>query len=118
MRIIHLHLTQFKDINRVLREELEEGLYKIIEGPIAYTWDDEYRGYFKEIGVETRQNPRMYTSVHYVIEANRKTRSTCEIQVRTLAEEIWGEVDHKINYPHPTTVFSCREQIKVLVLHF
>ncbi|MGH9905928.1 MAG: hypothetical protein ACRD8U_10160 [Pyrinomonadaceae bacterium] len=39
---------------------------------------------------------------------------TYEIQVRTLADEIWGEIDHKINYPYPHDSLSCREQIKAL----
>jgi hypothetical protein len=41
----------------------------------------------------------MYTSVHYIIGSGSQTPLTCEIQVRTLMEEVWGEVDHKINYP-------------------
>jgi len=56
----------------------------------------------------------MYTSVHYVVEANTKTRYTCEIQVRTLMEELWGEVDHTINYPHKTPSIACSEQIRAL----
>ena len=56
----------------------------------------------------------MYTSVHYVIEANTRTKYTCEIQVRTLMEEVWGEVDHRINYPYATDSLHCLEQIKVL----
>jgi len=36
------------------------------------------------------------------------------VQVRTLFEEIWGEVDHALNYPTPTETISCREQLKVL----
>ena len=38
----------------------------------------------------------------------------CEIQVRTLFEEIWGEIDHTINYPHSTESIACKEQLKVL----
>ena len=38
----------------------------------------------------------------------------CEIQVRTLFEEIWGEIDHSINYPHRTNSIACVEQIRVL----
>jgi putative GTP pyrophosphokinase len=113
-RILHLHTTQFQQLNRALIEVLEEARYKLIEGPIAYVWDDESRKYFQGIGVETKDNPRMYTSVHYVIEANTKSKLTCEIQVRTLAEELWGEVDHRINYPDPTDILACSEQIKVL----
>jgi hypothetical protein len=29
-------------------------------------------------------------------------------------EEVWGEVDHMLNYPVPTDVLSSREQLKVL----
>ena len=38
----------------------------------------------------------------------------CEIQIRTLYEEIWGEIDHYINYPTPTNSIACREQLRVL----
>lgn len=38
----------------------------------------------------------------------------CEIQVRTLYEEIWGEIDHYINYPYPTDSIACKEQLRVL----
>ena len=56
----------------------------------------------------------MYTSVHYVVSSASRTKITCEIQVRTLMEEVWGEVDHAINYPDPSELLSCREQLKVL----
>jgi ppGpp synthetase/RelA/SpoT-type nucleotidyltranferase len=29
-------------------------------------------------------------------------------------EEVWGEVDHSINYPEKSDSHSCREQIKAL----
>ena len=29
-------------------------------------------------------------------------------------EEVWGEVSHIIDYPHPSKDLACREQIKVL----
>ena len=34
--------------------------------------------------------------------------------MRTLFEEIWGEIDHAINYPHPIESIACSEQLKVL----
>jgi putative GTP pyrophosphokinase len=114
LRLLHLHTAQFADINAALLEQFDELGYRVMEGPVAYVWDDEYQKLFKSFGVETRQNERMYTSVHYVVEANTRTKRTAEIQVRTLAEELWGEVDHLINYPHESEIFTCREQIKVL----
>jgi putative GTP pyrophosphokinase len=113
-RIIHLHTRQIEQIDIELRKILEEQRWKIIEGPKARTWDDESRDYFKSIGIKTLATPNLYTSVHYIIKPNTKSSLTCEIQVRTLMEEVWGEVDHKINYPHKSDSISCREQIKTL----
>src|SRR4029077_5093148 len=70
--------------------------------------------YFEKIGIETVSRDSMYTSVHYVIEPSQKTKVRCELQVRTLMEEVWGEVSHKVNYPSPTDSVACREQLKVL----
>jgi putative GTP pyrophosphokinase len=114
LRIIHLYTRQMDAINKALLSLFEEEKYRLREGPTARTWDDESRKYFKEIRIATRKSPSMYTSVHYVLEPNRRTKYTCELQVRTLMEEVWGEVDHTINYPHPTNIVSCAEQIAAL----
>ncbi len=55
-----------------------------------------------------------YTSVHYLVKQHVGSQICCEIQVRTLFEEIWGEVDHAINYPEKTDKEVCRDQILVL----
>lgn len=114
IRILHLHTTQMADINRCIQSIIAEQAIELIEGPSARTWDDEYRSYFKSIGIETQDSENMYTSVHYVVASNSRTKITCEIQVRTLMEEVWGEVDHSINYPHRTDSVPCREQIRAL----
>lgn len=114
IRIIHLHTSQFKEIDRCLNHLLEDFFFRLLEGPTAKTWDIEYKEIFKSMGVEVEDNPRMYTSVHYVFVTDSKQPVTCEIQVRTLMEEVWGEVDHTINYPEPTQSLACREQILVL----
>ena len=113
-RILHLHTRQMGDIDRALRHCLDQELYTLVEKPTARTWDDETRDYFRQIGIKTKDSETLYTSVHYVIEPKGRVRYTCEVQVRTLAEELWGEVDHTINYPHASNSISCREQIAVL----
>jgi ppGpp synthetase/RelA/SpoT-type nucleotidyltranferase len=45
---------------------------------------------------------------------NAASHFKCELQVRTLAEEVWGEVSHTIDYPDPTESVACKEQLKVL----
>jgi putative GTP pyrophosphokinase len=115
VRILHLHTRQMTEIHRVLTELFEEARFRVVEGPFARTWDDETKRYFESIGIKTEESgPSMYTSVHYVIDSNSRTRYTAEIQVRTLAEELWGEVSHVINYPTPCESLACKEQIKVL----
>lgn len=113
-RILHLHSQQIVAIDSELRKVFAEYRYRLHEKPKARTWDDEYREFFRSVGIRTVPSPKMYTSVHYVVESFSETKCTCEIQVRTLAEELWGEVDHSMNYPKPCAVETCREQIKVL----
>ena len=113
-RILHLHTRQMGEIDAALRELLDVAQCDLFEQPFAYIWDDESSTYFQGIGIRTEFNPRMYSSVHYVVQPRSKAKVTYEIQVRTLADEIWGEIDHKINYPHQHESLACREQIKAL----
>ncbi len=113
-RILHLHTRQMEKINKVILGLIDEAQYPFLEKPKARVWDDESKAYFESIGITTELSPNMYSSVHYVIGASSKTKLSCEIQVRTLAEEVWGEVDHSFNYPYPSESVACREQIRVL----
>jgi len=115
VRILHLHTRQMAQIHEALADLLSHARIPIAEGPFARTWDDETKEFFDTVGIETRQSgPSLYTSVHYVVDSYSKTKFTAEIQVRTLAEELWGEVAHTIDYPIPCPDVACREQIRVL----
>jgi putative GTP pyrophosphokinase len=115
LRILHLHTSQIVGIDKELSAVLKQFSYSVIESAKARTWDDEYRSYYESVGIGTTSTPnKMYTSVHYVVSPQITSKLTCEIQVRTLAEELWGEVDHAMNYPLASKVAACREQIKVL----
>jgi ppGpp synthetase/RelA/SpoT-type nucleotidyltranferase len=114
IRLLHLHTRQISSIDSVLRQIIHEQRFDLEEGPFARTWDDESRAYFREHRIKTQASPSLYTSVHYVVGSASRTKITCELQVRTLMEEVWGEVDHLINYPHESRSVACREQIKAL----
>src|SRR5262249_39062420 len=105
---------QMGQIDKAIRSILGEERYRIVEGPVANTWDDEYREYFHRIKIRTTARPSMYTSVHYVVESGARSSPRCELQVRTLVEEVWGEVSHTVNYPDETKSIACREQLRVL----
>lgn len=114
IRILHLHTKQVQKIDEHLKSIIAEQGLGLLEGPFARTWDDEYKKVFESFGFETQSSDRMYTSVHYVLTDKTQASFTCEIQVRTLMEEVWGEVDHTVNYPVPSKSLPCREQILAL----
>jgi ppGpp synthetase/RelA/SpoT-type nucleotidyltranferase len=116
-RILHLNTDQLPFIADGLSALFEEELYTLHEKPTARVWDDEARAFFKKLGFKIANKPSrpsFYTSVHYVVKPSKKTEITCELQVRTLMEEVWGEVDHLLNYPHKTKILACKEQIAAL----
>ena len=115
VRVLHLYQDQFPLIHVEILEKIHKQKdWTLVEPPKAYTWDPESKQFFEslEIGVEIKES--YYTSVHYVVRPRMDSPLCCEIQVRTLFEEIWGEVDHTLNYPTKSENLACREQLKVL----
>lgn len=115
VRVLHLYQEQFEIIhNEILKKIKVLGEWTLIEDPKAYTWDPESKKYYESLGISTEVRETYYTSVHYVVKLNNNNNICCEIQVRTLFEEIWGEIDHALNYPHKTDSVACSEQLRVL----
>jgi len=114
VRLLHLHMRQMEKLHSLILQVIEDEGYVLSGKPEAKTWDLEYERMFKKLKLKVVRNESLYTSVHYVIKQNSTTRRLCELQVRTLAEEVWGEISHKINYPHETDSVACKEQLKVL----
>ena len=113
VRILHLHTDQIGPMNERIRAVFREQKYRVWK-PVANIWDREAEGYFRSLGFRIVVRDTMYTSVHYDVQLNTATGVCCELQVRTLAEELWGEVSHTIHYPNPTSSIACQEQLKVL----
>lgn len=115
IRVLHLYQDQFIEINQAINEKIKNGDWVLVEEPKAFTWDPESVDFFKNLGISTELRDTFYTSIHYLIKPNNPNAVVCcEIQVRTLFEEIWGEIDHTINYPHKTGSIACKEQLRVL----
>ncbi|MFZ1528851.1 MAG: RelA/SpoT domain-containing protein [Ferruginibacter sp.] len=116
LRVLHLYQDQFPSIHSQILNYINEGDWAFVAPPKAMTWDPESKSMYDDLGIQTELRETYYTSVHYLVKPNNNSSNPlcCEIQVRTLFEEIWGEIDHSINYPHPTNDISCREQLRVL----
>lgn len=114
VRVLHLHQLQFAEIHAIICDQIDAGHWCAFEPPKAFTWDPELTKHFESLGLETVFRETHYTSVHYVIKPNENLPTTCEIQVRTLFEEVWAEIDHVLNYPEPTDSVACKEQLRVM----
>lgn len=115
VRVLHLYQEQALAIHSAIIDKVENQRDWVFnEAPKAYTWDPEAQGFFANMGLDVHVKDSFYTSVHYLVRPRADSPHCCEIQVRTLFEEIWGEVDHTLNYPNPTDNVACREQLRVL----
>lgn len=114
VRLLHLHTVQMEQIHPAITEILHQNRYRLREKPVVYFWDIESRDFFERLGIKAIERREMYTSVHYVVSPATRPEFRIELQVRTLMEEVWGEVSHLIDYPEPTDVLACREQLRVL----
>jgi ppGpp synthetase/RelA/SpoT-type nucleotidyltranferase/tetrahydromethanopterin S-methyltransferase subunit F len=99
LRALHL----FKDDCLSIHSELL-GLWDPQETPIVYVRagdSSDLLDRFEELGLQIKSHPAGYRSVHYIV-ANKVTRVNvlAEIQVRTIFEEGWSEIDHQIRYPN------------------
>lgn len=114
VRVLHLHQDQFPGIHEAIIEKVNNRDWHFVEDPVAYSWDPESKEFYDGLGITAKIKPSFYTSIHYVVKPNPSSPICCEIQVRTLFEEIWGEIDHTINYPIQTESIACKEQLRVL----
>lgn len=106
VRALHLFKIDCLDIDKSLKETWTE-----IEPVVAYIRSgdsNEMKEQFQNQGFEVKEHNAGYRSIYYVVESTPHKRKTItEIQVRTIFEEGWSEIDHAIRYPN----FSDNEQI-------
>ncbi|MEW6657850.1 MAG: hypothetical protein AB1424_04240 [Thermodesulfobacteriota bacterium] len=102
IRALHLFKEDWEPIHNFIIEKWEQQLH---EKPLVYVRKGDppeflkrYEG--KDLIVE--EHPRGYRSIHYLIETSltAKIKFIVEIQVRTIFEEGWSEIDHQVRYPY------------------
>ena len=73
------------------------------EKVVVYCRDGDHKDYIDECenrGCTVKKHSKGYRSVHYIVkqEVNKEEIHCAEIQVRTIFEEGWSEIDHRIRY--------------------
>lgn len=114
VRLIHLYPHDVKAVHDVIVDHAQKKDWILAEKPKAYTWDPDSVSFLTSLGLKCELKPSFYTSVHYLVKPRRQSTAVCEIQVRSLLEEVWGEVDHKIKYKGLTQDERINEHLAVL----
>lgn len=93
-------LTLFKEDWLGIHEKIMDTYENVLwEPPFVYLREgDDDSLYQGKVEIRKKES---YRSVHYVIRSD--TGLGIEIQVRTLYEEAWGEIDHRLRYPYDLT---------------
>lgn len=101
VRAIHLFKNQWVPIHEFVLKK-----WNIKEQPIAYIREGDSASYvnlFSEADFKIKTHVFGYRSLHYVISTKpAKDVYFAEIQVRTIFEEGWSEIDHDVRYPNET----------------
>lgn len=95
IRVIHIFKEDWEEIHNFITNmwDVMEIVANVREG------DDTSK--FDEQGIKVCSRPSGYRSVHYLVESyptNKKLIT--EVQVRTIFEEGYGEIDHQLRYSH------------------
>ncbi|ELX4199999.1 hypothetical protein ACCH70_004423 [Vibrio vulnificus] len=109
IRALHLFKDDCFEIDEYLR-----GVWHSKEDPVYYVRvGDESKIEGELFSVKT--HPAGYRSLHYVFESQPMNQKVyTEVQVRTIFEEGWSEIDHKVRYPN----FSDNEQVSYFLKIF
>lgn len=95
IRAIHIFKQDWESIH-----EFIINTWKVIE-ITANVRDGDETKQFEDLGIAIKSRPSGYRSVHYLIEFYPTSqRVIAEIQVRTIFEEGYGEIDHQLRYSH------------------
>ncbi|MCU6795153.1 hypothetical protein OB236_23890 [Paenibacillus sp. WQ 127069] len=100
VRAIHLFKSDWIDIDNYIMKHWN--LHE--KNPTLYYREGDFN--IKNIPAEYKKcvvkpHPYGYRSVHYTIKSKHfKEETIAEIQVRTIFEEGWSEIDHNIRYPY------------------
>lgn len=102
VRILHL----FKDEWRSIHDEILKN-WEVAETPQINVRQGDYNmeileEHMKDLKCEVIVREHGYRSVHYLVEIKTESgeKIYVEMQVRTVFEEAWSEIDHIIRYPY------------------
>ncbi|MBD3300234.1 MAG: hypothetical protein GF347_02690 [Candidatus Moranbacteria bacterium] len=101
VRVLHLFKNDWKHIHEFIKSNW---IFYQNKKPIVYYREGDSVKMIKSFEKKeclVKEHPFGYRSVHYLIESRPgKEPHIAELQVRTIFEEAWSEIDHTVRYPN------------------
>jgi ppGpp synthetase/RelA/SpoT-type nucleotidyltranferase len=98
IRALHLFKDEWLSIHKFVTSTWE-----LLEPPLAYVREGDSGATiksFEDAQCKVERHPFGYRSIHYLIKSQpAKCTHFAELQVRTIFEEGWSEIDHRVRYP-------------------
>ena len=107
LRALYIFKYEWKPIH-----EWVKGNWTLNKTVTAYVREGDsadLRKDFADAGCEVKVHPFGYRSNHYLIEfpADKNTIYIAELQTRSIFEEGWSEIDHRVRYPRRSDDRRC-----------
>jgi len=117
-RIVVYFLSNLPLIDKELRNSADIEISSA-NPPIAYL-NQDILDRFKLNHFNKMNKESGYTALHYIVRLRSsklapEVRPWFEIQVRTIAEDLWSEIEHVLGYkPNKKTSFAVRKQFQII----
>ncbi|WP_239616371.1 RelA/SpoT domain-containing protein [Cohnella mopanensis] len=109
IRVLHLFKEDWEYIDKFIVSQ-----WILHETPRANIREGDSKAKYEKHNCDIIIHPAGYRSVHYLIKSNLMIKQIIsEIQVRTIFEEAWSEIDHKVRYPYNTSNRILSEYLEI-----
>jgi ppGpp synthetase/RelA/SpoT-type nucleotidyltranferase len=99
LRVLHLYKEDWESIHDLILSTWE--LAEEVTAHIRVGDSSDIIKSVKDRGCKIKEHYMGYRSIHYVIKSHPTNETIfAEIQVRTIFEEAWSELDHDVRYPY------------------
>jgi ppGpp synthetase/RelA/SpoT-type nucleotidyltranferase len=99
IRALYLFKKDWKEVHHYITSN-----WNMLEKPTLYHRSGDSEAYIEEVcasGCVAKEHKYGYRSIHYLISTQPlKYKFKAELQIRTIFEEAWSEIDHEIRYPY------------------
>jgi putative GTP pyrophosphokinase len=101
IRALHLFKDEWLPIHRFITSNWE--LHEQPTANVRLGDPEDFRNDVAAHGCAVHEHRAGYRSIHYLLKSNPSRQAhVIELQVRTVFEEAWSEIDHRIRYPNST----------------